>query len=157
MGLHFHNPLPFLHLIHFFINPFLHFCDPLKILFCRSTLWLLGTLPLVNMYQARDQPPESTKGFEQECVTGPCFSSCKVYMHKERGSGNVADQRSRQRLGLCISIPAPSDAGEIWGGRNDLPFKRQEHKLELEEQTAVELMMFHEAQAGGEAGPRDIR
>ena len=60
-------------------------------------------------------------------------------------------------LGLCISIPAPSDAGEIWGGRNDLPFKRQEHKLELEEQTAVELMMFHEAQAGGEAGPRDIR
>lgn len=107
MGLHFHNPLPFLHLIHFFINPFLHFCDPLKILFCRSTLWLLGTLPLVNMYQARDQPPESTKGFEQECVTGPCFSSCKVYMHKERGSGNVADQRSRQRLGLCISRMLP--------------------------------------------------
>lgn len=59
--------------------------------------------------------------------------------------------------GLCISIPAPSDAGEIWGGRNDLPFKRQEHKLELEEQTSVELMMFHEAQTGGEAGPRDIR
>lgn len=52
-------------------------------------------------------------------------------------------------LGLCISIPALSDAGEIWGGRNDLPFKRKEHKLGLEEQTAVELMMFHEAQAVG--------
>ena len=52
-------------------------------------------------------------------------------------------------LGLCISIPAPSDAGEIRGGRNDLPFKRKEYKLGLEEQTAVELMMFHEAQAVG--------
>lgn len=58
-------------------------------------------------------------------------------------------QRSGWSLGLCISIPALSDAAEIWGGRNDLPFKRKEHKLGLEEQTAVELMMFHEAQAVG--------